>query len=380
MNDGSVVDAVATSLYDGEWNDGYPIGRNFGFQSFCNGDIYLGCFETSNDNDKPRVKMGFGSLFLPVKPKSETKSPKTSSPSNSPRNNTHNNIPSYISALTASLNVPMELCRRMENDDSRSGTEAYRRVQTIPLILPRLWSKTENEERRIPNFPLTSNDVLFADRINRSVPTDEENINESENVPKSSVPQKKVPNEMTTVPKYFCAYEGYWLDNLPHGRGVSLSPDGMYEGNFKGGNREGFGTLFLYPGSLTDCPEFEGDDRVPVRQITCGTWKDGVPHGWATVVDDFGHCFKFTFDNGDVTSVDIPGTRGYFGSRANSTDLRSLFRTGFQQHNWSGGPDTIRSVLRNFFPIPPLLAVVEAASGVPKSRRLRLSTHKQCIK
>ena len=94
----------------------------------------------------------------------------------------------------------------------------------------------------------------------------------------------------------------------PHGFGRATYADGStYEGEFRHGARDGFGTLTL-PASdddesaddeRADEEEEEDDDRVPARYV--GGWRDDVPHGDGKQISSDGCALKATFSRGTPT-------------------------------------------------------------------------------
>ena len=91
----------------------------------------------------------------------------------------------------------------------------------------------------------------------------------------------------------------------PHGFGRATYADGStYEGEFRHGARDGFGTLTL-PASDDDddesADEEEEDDeeRVPARYV--GGWRDDVPHGDGKQISSDGCALEATFSRGTPT-------------------------------------------------------------------------------
>jgi len=94
----------------------------------------------------------------------------------------------------------------------------------------------------------------------------------------------------------------------PHGFGRATYADGStYEGEFRHGVRDGFGTLTL-PASdddgsaedeRSDEEEEEDNDRVPARYV--GGWRDDVPHGDGKQISSDGCALEATFSLGTPT-------------------------------------------------------------------------------
>eukprot|EP01069_Polyplicarium_translucidae_P006534 Polyplicarium_translucidae@DN2978_c0_g1_i7.p1 len=129
-------------------------------------------------------------------------------------------------------------------------------------------------------------------------------------------------------PEYYCAYEGEWQDDMPHGRGAMLQADGLYHGHFVRGKRHGFGVLYSFPGTAVDWHDYGEDYRVPIRKVVCDGWEKGKPTGLAHCVDNLGHQFQARFDEGQMVDADLQGS-GVFTRRTPGVKLRQTFRTRF---------------------------------------------------
>ena len=91
----------------------------------------------------------------------------------------------------------------------------------------------------------------------------------------------------------------------PHGFGRATYGDGStYEGDFRRGVRDGFGTLTL-PASDDD------DDEERARARYVGGWRDDVPHGDGRQISSDGCALEGTFSGGmpvgDVVSTYADG-------------------------------------------------------------------------
>ena len=94
-------------------------------------------------------------------------------------------------------------------------------------------------------------------------------------------------------------------EGRPHGFGRAMYADGStYEGDFRRGVRDGFGTLTL-PASDDD----DDEERARVRYV--GGWRDDVPHGDGTQISSDGCALEGTFSGGmpvgDVVSTYADG-------------------------------------------------------------------------
>ena len=92
----------------------------------------------------------------------------------------------------------------------------------------------------------------------------------------------------------------------PHGFGRATYGDGStYEGDFRRGVRDGFGTLTL-PASDDD-----DDDEERARARYVGGWRDDVPHGDGRQISSDGCALEGTFSGGmpvgDVVSTYADG-------------------------------------------------------------------------
>lgn len=97
-------------------------------------------------------------------------------------------------------------------------------------------------------------------------------------------------------------YEGEWENELKHGKGLEISPNGnTYKGQFLNGKPEGFGNFRWYHGEM-----YEGQWRAGLKhgsgiwkgangESYVGEWKNGKPDGYGV------HVFK----NGKILSMSL---------------------------------------------------------------------------
>jgi hypothetical protein len=85
------------------------------------------------------------------------------------------------------------------------------------------------------------------------------------------------------------SYDGHWLDDLPHGKGLTFFENGdVFEGNYNRGKREGEGSMKYndggyYTGSwANDNIHGRGSYRYLNGDSYDGDWRDGKPHGKGT--------------------------------------------------------------------------------------------------
>ena len=98
-----------------------------------------------------------------------------------------------------------------------------------------------------------------------------------------------------------CRYVGMWQDDLPEGRGAELDERGvlLYEGEWKAGKRDGFGT------------EFEQG-----RPVYSGGWHNGKHSGEGTLLLENGHRLVGSAESGFAVEYDETGAKIYEGEWA----------------------------------------------------------------
>jgi hypothetical protein len=135
-------------------------------------------------------------------------------------------------------------------------------------------------------------------------------------------------------------YIGNFFDDKRHGQGMYKYPDGdVYEGEFRFGRREGKGTYRYFKGE-----KYEGEwyaDKMHGRgkytyvtgKIFDGIWRDDRPHGQGKLIDG-DRRFDMVYDNGVVTMQRPEG-----GEKQASKD-EPLFSLGWWQAAFACQPVT----------------------------------------
>lgn len=90
-------------------------------------------------------------------------------------------------------------------------------------------------------------------------------------------------------------FEGTWVNDVPHGRGNYIAPDGEYEGEWKTGKRHGKGK-FTY----REKPLANGKHRVYE-----GDWANDAPHGFGRYLADDGSENVYRLDKGEIVSSSV---------------------------------------------------------------------------
>lgn len=90
-------------------------------------------------------------------------------------------------------------------------------------------------------------------------------------------------------------YDGTWQNDVPHGRGTFLAPDGEYEGEWKMGRRHGKGKF-----TFKERPLASGKSRVYE-----GDWANDTPHGSGRYLADDGSSNVYKLDKGEIVAASI---------------------------------------------------------------------------
>lgn len=111
-------------------------------------------------------------------------------------------------------------------------------------------------------------------------------------------------------------YQGSWHNNVPNGRGVLNTADGIYEGEFARGRRDGKGVM-----TFNDGRKYDGD------------WREDRPHGTGTYLDEHGATFTYLFDQGKITASSRKAYAGACGGGAPTAKDPTILECPISQHN-----------------------------------------------
>lgn len=90
-------------------------------------------------------------------------------------------------------------------------------------------------------------------------------------------------------------YEGFWSNDVPHGRGTLTTNDGVYEGEFRAGKRHGKGQFVF-----REHPLANGKQRVYE-----GDWANDLPHGVGKYLSDDATQNVYRLERGEIVSSSV---------------------------------------------------------------------------
>eukprot|EP01053_Blabericola_migrator_P012001 Blabericola_migrator_1__12000@NODE_736_length_6689_cov_224_169888_g529_i0_p1_GENE_NODE_736_length_6689_cov_224_169888_g529_i0NODE_736_length_6689_cov_224_169888_g529_i0_p1_ORF_typecomplete_len1379_score254_35MORN/PF02493_20/6_6e03MORN/PF02493_20/43MORN/PF02493_20/33MORN/PF02493_20/1_5e02MORN/PF02493_20/0_095MORN/PF02493_20/0_0017MORN/PF02493_20/2_2e02MORN/PF02493_20/0_00074MORN/PF02493_20/0_14MORN/PF02493_20/7_9e03MORN/PF02493_20/59MORN/PF02493_20/9_7e05MORN/PF02493_20/0_00036MORN/PF02493_20/0_0 len=110
-------------------------------------------------------------------------------------------------------------------------------------------------------------------------------------------------------------YEGLWHNNMPHGRGVMVTKDGVYDGEFYQGQRHGKGRF-----TWNEKPTASGQKRYYE-----GDWRGDKPDGKGVYLAQDGVAYVFEFNKGRPTAKSLKSYRnGICGAMPSLGDASDL--------------------------------------------------------